>query len=55
MLSQEQRNSIADVMRNCLDQNRSEAKYIADEDKIMINDALQEMLGSAQKTDGLEK
>ena len=55
MLSQEQRNSIADVMRNCLDQNRPEAKNIADEDKIMINDALQEMLGSAQKTDGLEK
>lgn len=49
MLSQEQRNSIADVMRNCLDQNRPEAKNIADEDKIMINDALQEMLGSAQK------
>lgn len=55
MLSQEQRNGIADVMRNCLDQNRPEAKNIADEDKIMINDALQEMLGSAQKTDGLEK
>ena len=54
-LSQDQRNSIADVMRNCLDQNRPEAKNIADEDKIMINDALQEMLGSAQKTDGLEK
>lgn len=55
MLSQEQRNGIADVMRSCLDQNRPEAKNIADEDKMMINDALQEMLGSAQKTDGLEK
>ena len=55
MLSQEQRNGIADVIRNCLDQNRPEAKNIADEDKIMINDALQEMLGSAQKTDELEK